>query len=207
MRCQTRENSSAPQPASGAAALHSPVVADARVLRSNQNPHRNVRRSTIAPDGPHPPARGRYHLYISLACPWACRCLAALHLKVSRRGPLLTWPCATPHLHPPPPLPNKPKQGLQDVIGVSVVHPTWQRTRPDDPADKHTGWAFAAPGDPPLSSSTGVCGVGGAAETALPVCVERDGCSRQLPTRFPMAPTRAVHPEHAALARPRRIPM
>ncbi len=25
---------------------------------------------------------GRYHLYVSLACPWACRCLAVLKMKV-----------------------------------------------------------------------------------------------------------------------------
>lgn len=47
------------------------------------------------------------------------------------------------------------EQGLQDVIGLSVTHPTWQRTRPDNEADKHTGWAFVSPGDAPLSSSTG----------------------------------------------------
>jgi putative glutathione S-transferase len=69
---------------------------------------------------------GRYHLYVSLACPWACRCLAALYIK-----------------------------GLDDAIGVSVVHPTWQRTRPGAEGDAHAGWAFVAPGDPPLSSSTG----------------------------------------------------
>lgn len=39
------------------------------------------------------------------------------------------------------------------MVGLSVTHPTWQRTRPDQ--DGHTGWAFASPGDPPLSSSTG----------------------------------------------------
>lgn len=46
-------------------------------------------------------------------------------------------------------------QGLQDVIGLSVTHPTWQRTRPDDPKDEHTGWTFASPDDPPFSSPTG----------------------------------------------------
>lgn len=70
------------------------------------------------------PEAGRYHLYVSLACPWACRFVAALHVK-----------------------------GLQDVIGLSVTHPTWQHTRPGQ--DEHTGWAFAGPRDPPLSSSTG----------------------------------------------------
>lgn len=49
-------------------------------------------------------------------------------------------------------------QGLQDVIGVSVTHPTWQRTRPDNPEDKHTGWVFASPGDAPLTGPTGQCG-------------------------------------------------
>ena len=46
-------------------------------------------------------------------------------------------------------------QGLQDVIGLSVVHPTWQRTRPDDPEDLHNGWTFAKPGDPPFKSPAG----------------------------------------------------
>ena len=45
-------------------------------------------------------------------------------------------------------------QGLEDAIGVSVVHPTWQRTKPGTD-DEHTGWTFADPGDPPLSSPTG----------------------------------------------------
>lgn len=30
---------------------------------------------------PHPPAAGRYHLYISLACPWACRTLIVRKVK------------------------------------------------------------------------------------------------------------------------------
>ena len=33
------------------------------------------------PDSPHPPAAHRYHLYVSLACPWACRTLIAKRLK------------------------------------------------------------------------------------------------------------------------------
>lgn len=31
-------------------------------------------------------------------------------------------------------------KGLEDVIGLSVVHPTWRRTRPDQ--DEHSGWTF-----------------------------------------------------------------
>eukprot|EP01104_Vermistella_antarctica_P015005 TRINITY_DN482_c4_g1_i1.p1 TRINITY_DN482_c4_g1~~TRINITY_DN482_c4_g1_i1.p1 ORF type:complete len:351 (-),score=49.50 TRINITY_DN482_c4_g1_i1:136-1164(-) len=42
------------------------------------------------------PEADRYHLYISLACPWACRCLLVRKLK-----------------------------GLESIIGVSVVHPLW----------------------------------------------------------------------------------
>jgi putative glutathione S-transferase len=43
-------------------------------------------------------------------------------------------------------------KGLDDIISLSVVHPTWGRT---DPQDEHTGWIFKAPTDPPVSSSTG----------------------------------------------------
>ncbi len=53
-----------------------------------------VFRGTLAPDGDHPPARGRYHLYVSYACPWAHRTLIVRALK-----------------------------GLEDLIDVSVVHP------------------------------------------------------------------------------------
>ena len=38
-------------------------------------------RDTIAPGGAHPPAAGRYHLYVSLACPWAHRALIVRALK------------------------------------------------------------------------------------------------------------------------------
>jgi hypothetical protein len=44
-------------------------------------------------------------------------------------------------------------QGLQDVIGLSVVHPTWQATRPG--VDEHRGWTFAADGDPPFEHPSG----------------------------------------------------
>lgn len=46
-------------------------------------------------------------------------------------------------------------QGLQDAIGVSVVHPTWQRTRPNIPEDEHCGWTFVSPEDAPFRSATG----------------------------------------------------
>jgi glutathionyl-hydroquinone reductase len=44
-------------------------------------------------------------------------------------------------------------KGLQDVIALSVTHPTWQRTRPDQ--DEHSGWAFASPGDEPFANPLG----------------------------------------------------
>src|SRR5215213_4148191 len=53
-------------------------------------------RDGISNDGstPYPAVGGRYHLYISLACPWASRTLIVRNLK-----------------------------GLSDVIGVTVVDP------------------------------------------------------------------------------------
>jgi len=72
------------------------------------------------------PAADRYHLYISLACPWACGCLTALKLK-----------------------------GLDGVISYSVAHPTWNRTKPDNPDDSHFGWVFRSPGSSPLSNLLG----------------------------------------------------
>ena len=104
----------------------------------------------IEEGGRFEPAWGRYHLYaawprldmlrrgpristfvlpcceVALACPWADGTLAALYLK-----------------------------GLEHVIGFSVVHPTWQRSRPANPNDMHCGWAFRNPGDPPLANSLG----------------------------------------------------
>ncbi len=50
-------------------------------------------RDTIAPGGRFPPAAGRYHLYVSLACPWAHRTLIFRVIKA-----------------------------LQGMVGLSVVH-------------------------------------------------------------------------------------
>ncbi|KAH8061303.1 glutathione dehydrogenase [Aureococcus anophagefferens] len=58
------------------------------------------------------PEAGRYRLHVALACPWAAGALSTLYLK-----------------------------GLEDVIAVSVVHPTWQKTR-DDADDAHCGWVY-----------------------------------------------------------------
>ncbi|MBX9749200.1 MAG: glutathione S-transferase family protein [Roseococcus sp.] len=66
------------------------VLADGELKRPP-----SVFRHWIKQDGDSPfrPAPGRYHLYVSLACPWAHRTLIMRSLK-----------------------------GLQDAIGVSVVH-------------------------------------------------------------------------------------
>jgi len=53
----------------------------------------SVFRNFISKEGPFPPEAGRYHLYISLACPWAHRTLIVRKLK-----------------------------GLENIIGLSVVH-------------------------------------------------------------------------------------
>lgn len=82
--------------------------------------------NTIEANGRFPPEAGRYHLYVSLGCPWATGTLAALRYK-----------------------------GLEDIIGHSIVHPTWRRTRPDDPDDHHLGWHFRNPGDDPVSNDLG----------------------------------------------------
>jgi putative glutathione S-transferase len=54
-----------------------------------------------SPGAQFPPVAGRYHLYISLACPWASRCLAFLNLK-----------------------------GLQHAIGLSVTKAKMAPTKP-----------------------------------------------------------------------------
>ena len=78
-------------------------------------------RGTIASGGPHPPEAGRYHLYVSLACPWAHRVVIARRLK-----------------------------GLEDVIGMTVVDPIrdergWAfRDGPGWSTDPINGFAFLA---------------------------------------------------------------
>ncbi|TYZ61852.1 hypothetical protein PybrP1_011968, partial [[Pythium] brassicae (nom. inval.)] len=64
-------------------------------------------------DAEFPAEAGRYHLYITYSCPYACRALAARNLK-----------------------------GLEDVISLSVAHPIYQKTKPDDASDDHKGWTF-----------------------------------------------------------------
>mmetsp|Transcript_20129 Transcript_20129/g.24053 ORF Transcript_20129/g.24053 Transcript_20129/m.24053 type:complete len:722 (+) Transcript_20129:76-2241(+) len=66
----------------------------------------------------------RYHLYISHACPFAHRAAIVVALK-----------------------------GLQEIIGITHVHPTWQYTKPG--TDEHRGWVFGSPDGRPLSNTNG----------------------------------------------------
>ncbi|KUF93124.1 hypothetical protein AM588_10003972 [Phytophthora nicotianae] len=63
-------------------------------------------------DAQFPAEKGRYHLYVTYSCPFACRALAARNLL-----------------------------GLEDVITLSVAHPIFQKTKPNDPNDEHKGWS------------------------------------------------------------------
>ena len=49
-------------------------------------------------------------------------------------------------------------KGLEDVISVTVVHPIWQKTRPNVDGDDHAGWVF---GEKTSSSWTNTNGLGG----------------------------------------------
>lgn len=71
----------------------------------------SVFRNAVSTDGstPHPAEAGRYHLYVSMACPWAHRTLIFLKLK-----------------------------GLEQMISVSVVEPLmlengWELAAGEDP--------------------------------------------------------------------------
>src|SRR3954453_23004039 len=78
-------------------------------------------RSRVKRDGstPYQPERGRYHLYVSLACPWAHRTIIFRRLK-----------------------------GLEDAIGMTVVDPVrdergWAfRDGPGHSADPINGFEF-----------------------------------------------------------------
>mmetsp|Transcript_29766 Transcript_29766/g.66813 ORF Transcript_29766/g.66813 Transcript_29766/m.66813 type:complete len:388 (+) Transcript_29766:33-1196(+) len=81
------------------------------------------------PQAKHRAESGRYHLYVAYACPWAHRALITRSLK-----------------------------GLEDCISVTVVMPTWRRTKPDDPDDAHTGWVFSDPDGEPQPNAVGLGG-------------------------------------------------
>lgn len=71
------------------------------------------------------PEPDRYHIYSSFACPWGHRVTMTLNLK-----------------------------GLQNVIGVTHCHPTWQFTKPN--VDDHRGWVFGSADGEDLSNTAGM---------------------------------------------------
>lgn len=73
-----------------------------------------------------PPEAGRYHLYVSYACPGSHRALIVRTLK-----------------------------GLEDVISVAYVHPVWRLTNPANLDDKHRGWVFGDPDGQDFSNTIG----------------------------------------------------
>lgn len=85
-------------------------------LDAQRTIHAGLFRDRITVDGSSvfPPEPGRYHLYVSYACPFA-------HRAILGRVVL----------------------GLEHVVGMSVLHPTW---------NTHQGWAF---GDTHLSTRDG----------------------------------------------------
>jgi len=78
------------------------------------------------PGAKYPPEVGRYHLYASYACPGSHRALIVRALK-----------------------------GLEGVISVTIVHPTWRHTNPKDGRDKHRGWIFGDPDGKPFLNTMG----------------------------------------------------
>ena len=88
---------------------------------------RSAFRDWVRADGstPYAPEAGRYHLYVSLACPWACRAVIVRRLK-----------------------------GLQDTIGMTVVDPIrdergWRfgdGTHEHGEVDPLHGWTYLAEG-------------------------------------------------------------
>ncbi len=81
--------------------------------------------SGIEPGSKFAPEPNRYHLYVAYACPWAHRTVIVRNLK-----------------------------GLQDVIGVTYVHPTWQFT--NKTKDDHRGWVFGKKEGKSLSNTSGI---------------------------------------------------
>lgn len=75
-------------------------------------------------DAKFPAEKDRYHLFVAYACPWAHRSTMTRAIK-----------------------------GLEDVIGLTVVHPIWRPTRPG--LDEHSGWVFGDPNGEPMTNAAG----------------------------------------------------
>lgn len=95
--------------------------------RDESDSGKNVYRNWVCsdPGSKYIPEDNRYHLYVSYACPWAHRTTMVRALK-----------------------------GLEDVIGITYVHPTWQYTNPDQ--DEHRGWVFGSTEEKTFTNTSGV---------------------------------------------------
>ncbi|KAJ0392602.1 hypothetical protein P43SY_002269 [Pythium insidiosum] len=108
---------------------------------------------STAPGATYAPEKGRYQLYVGLGCPFACRVLSAIQVKGLQDmlyvGLGCPFACRV--------LSAIQVKGLQDMVDVTIVHPVFQRTRPDDAEDTHTGWAIVDPKATPfLAGPTGI---------------------------------------------------
>ncbi|KAJ1558505.1 hypothetical protein HK405_013528, partial [Cladochytrium tenue] len=115
--------------------------------------------NVVAPraDAEFPAEKDRYHLYVAYACPFACRALSARNLL-----------------------------GLEDLISLSVVHPVFQKTRPDDPTDSHLGWTFV---DPAVDATfTGANGKSYSTDGCIPDTINHVRFVRDLYERVDPAP-------------------
>lgn len=83
-------------------------------------------RNLISPNSLFPPSPSRYILYIAYGCPYCHRALMLLSLK-----------------------------GLLETISLCITHGTFQYTNPSDPKDRHRGFVFRDPADPPLANTDG----------------------------------------------------
>lgn len=82
---------------------------------------------------------GRYHLYISYACPWACRCLAYLKIKGLDKG--ISFSVSEFHYvyHWNRMVGLIPVFRISMCLNKQAVKPIWGRTKE---SDEHMGWIF-----------------------------------------------------------------
>lgn len=104
------------------------AISEARNNARNSNVEETIWRSFISfePGAKFRPEANRYHLYVSYACPGSHRALIVRALK-----------------------------GLEDVVSVTYVHPTWKLTKAEVPTDRHRGWVFGNPDGEPFSNTIG----------------------------------------------------
>ena len=100
------------------------------------------------PNSQFPAEPGRYHLYISYACPWASRCLAYLSIKglhkaisfsVSRLAFMLNWIFSISNEMITLAVVPQRRNFIFHIFNYQSVNPIWARTKE---SDEHMGWVF-----------------------------------------------------------------